>query len=930
MRFERSRCVLASVMSLLVALGPVLQPIVSLAQVPTPTPEQLRMFQSLPQAQKDAILQQLGVGGTSGTGVPLPGAPNDNEIVVQQPGIANADAQSVTKRLQDAARSRDGRIRGGEQLLIDLTFAAAIPNDKPRTAEAERNLGDFRERVLKRNPYELSPTGQLQLPGLEPIPLGGLTSSEAQERLALDPVFRGLTVAVTLLRVDPQGAKALKPYGYDIFRDAANALVPGTDIPVPDEYRVGPGDRLNVQLYGQQSQNVTLPVGRDGTITLPMLGPFNVGGMEFGALRSFLEGRVKKQMSGTQARVTLSELHSARILVLGDAERPGSYVVSSLATATAALFASGGVKTIGSLRSIEIRRGGNLVRKLDLYDVLLKGNTTNDVRLQSGDAVFVPPVGPTAGIDGAVHRPAIYELTHEKTVGELVQLAGGLSPTADATSVTVERIGTNHDRRMVSVNLGTTEGLAFVVQNGDTVRVGAARPVIDNGIVLEGHVYRPGTYAYRPGLRLSDILGSSDDVRPRADFNYVLIRREAPDRKTVSVFSADLLAALAHPGSKDDVALSPRDRIDVFDLVSPRDEVIRPLLEEMNRQARPREPASVVEITGRVNAPGRYPLEPGMRMGDLLRAGGGLQDAAYALKAELTRYEVVGGEQRRSNLELVDLAAIVQGDAAANLELRPYDVLTIHETPEWGRVENITIRGEIRFPGTYRIRRGESLRSVLDRAGGLTTLAFPEGAVFTREELKAREREQIDRLAERMQHDIAALSLEATQTNPGASESLAVGRALLDQLKAAQPAGRLVIDLKKIMLSKEKPDSEVTLRDGDTLAVPRITQEVTVLGEVQAPTSHLYRPGLRRDEVIEMSGGLTARADRARVYVVRADGSVVATPSGWFGSRSTEVRPGDTVVVPFDAEKMRPLPMWTAITTIIYNLAIAATAVARL
>jgi polysaccharide biosynthesis/export protein len=938
MWFERVRRTFAVAVSVLAAVGPALQPLVVKAQ--TPTAEQLKMFQSMPQSQRDAIMQQMGVGGATGAATAPSATTTGSPVIVQQPGIANAEAQAETERAKDTMREREGRIKGGEQLLIeivlpDLTAIARpdrppVPPVEPRKPEVEKSLNELRLRILKGNPYDLSPAGVLQIPGLKPISLAGLTSKEAQQRLALDPALREFTVALTVLRLDPQGAKALKPYGYEIFRDAANALVPGTDIPVPDDYKVGPGDTVNVQLYGQQTGMYSLPVSRDGTISLPTLGPVKVSGMGFASVRSFLEGRVKKQMIGTDAHVSMAELRTARVLVLGDAERPGTYVVAGLSTATSALFASGGVKPIGSLRNIEIRRDGNLVRKLDLYDVLLKGNTANDVRLQSGDVVFVPPIGPTAGIDGAVHRPAIYELAREKTASELVALAGGLSPTADATSVTVERIDSDHDRRMMSLNLGTTDGRSFIVQDGDTVRVATVRPVVDNGILVEGHVYRPGTYAYRPGLRLSDVLPSSDELKPRADLNYVLIRREAPDRKAVSVFSADLMAALAHPGSKDDIALSPRDRVDVFDLISPRDQIVAPLLEEMSRQARPSDPMLVVEITGRVNAPGRYPLEAGMHIADLLRAGGGLQDSAYTLKAELTRYEVVGGEHRRADLRAIDIAAIAQGDAAANLELKPYDVLTIQETPEWGRVENVTIRGEVRFPGTYRIRSGESLRSVLDRAGGLTPLAFPEGAVFTREELKLREREQIERLADRMQHDVAALSLQAAQTNPGATESLAAGRALLDQLKATKPVGRLVIDLRKILASNGGAAGEVTLRDGDILSVPRLTQEVTVLGEVQAPTSHLYRPGLRRDDVIDMSGGLTARADRARVYVVRADGSVVATPSGWFGPRSTEVRPGDTVVVPFDAEKMLPLPMWTAITTIIYNLAIAATAVARL
>lgn len=919
------------------------------AEAQTPTAEQLKLFQSLPADQRAAILQQMGAGagkgaavGASSTGVPG----TDGQVTVQQPGIANADAKETSLRAQEALRS--DRIKGGEQILIEVVLppptasgaptSVTSPQQQPppggallfRSPEVQARLEDLRDRIRKRNPYDLSPSGVLQLPGLDPIALAGLTSKEAQERLALDPALREFTIALTLLRVAPQGVRALKPYGYDIFRDAANALVPGTDIPVPDDYKVGPGDTMSVQLYGQQSQTYSLPVSRDGTISLPELGPIGVGGMTFGAARSLLEGKVRKQMIGTQARVALSDLKSARVLVLGDAERPGSYVVSGLSTATAALFASGGVKAIGSLRNIEIRRNGSLVRRLDLYDVLLRGDTHNDVRLETGDAVFVPPVGTTVGIDGAVRRPAIYELNREATAAEAVLLAGGLDAAADLSSVTVERIQGGRERRIAGLDLSTPEGRKYRVQDGDIIRIGTIPPVIDNGISLQGHLYRPGVVAYHEGIRLSDVIGSVDALKPHADLNYVLIRREAQDRKAISVFSADLSAALAHPHSGDDTALNPRDQISIFDLVSPRDQVVVPLLEEMGRQARPAEPMSVAEVTGRVNAPGKYPLEIGMRVSDMLRAGGGLQDAAYAQTAELTRYDVVDGERRNSSLQTVDIASIMRGDATANLKLQPYDVLTIKQTPEWGRVENVVLRGEVQFPGIYRIRRGETLSSVLKRAGGLTATAFAEGAVFTREELKLREREQLDRLADRLQADIAVLSLQASATNPSASESVAAGRSLLDQLRATKPIGRLVIDLAQSAAAAPGSEAEVMLRSGDELVVPLLTQEVTVLGEVQSPTSHLYRPKLRRDDVISLSGGVTARADKARIYIVRADGSVVAQSSSWMGARATEVRPGDTVIVPFDAEKMRPLPMWTAITTIIYNLAIAATAIGRL
>ena len=946
---DRLRRALAIPLSLLVAIAPMLQPVVASAQ--TPTAEQLKVFQSLPPEQRDAILQQMGIGaGAAGSrGAQAPGTGTSNEIVVKQPGVANAEQQ----RQVDAERAfetANPRIKGGEQLLIELVLPdlaaprgtteitadgrqiirpATRPTVPERRPEEEMRLKDLRERILKRNPYELSRYGVLQLPGLEAVPLAGLTSKEAQERLAIDPALRDFTVGVTLLRVDAQGVKALKPFGYDIFRGAANALVPGTDIPVPDDYKVGPGDTLNVQLYGQKSQTYTLPVGRDGTISFPELGPVNVGGLGFGAARSLLEGRVSKQMIGTQARVSLTDLRLARVLVLGDAERPGSYVVSGLATATAALFASGGVKSIGSLRNIEVKRDGKLIRRLDLYDVLLKGDTANDVRLQTGDAVFVPPVGRTVAIDGEVRRPAIYELNREQTLGELISIAGGLSPDADLAAITLERIEAGKDRRVVSLDLNTAEGRAFGLHTGDLLRVPAIRPNIENGVTVEGHVHRPRTFAYRPGLRLSQVLGTADELKPRADLHYVLVRREEPATRSVSVFSADLAAALAAPGSAADIPLKPRDRISVFDLISPRDRIVEPLLEEMHRQSRPDSLTGMVTISGHVNAPGRYPLEPGMRVADLLRAGGGLEDAAYASVAELTRYDVVGGERRSAQLREVNLAEVLKGNSGADVELQPYDVVTVKQMPEWGRVEEVELLGELRFPGKYYIRRGESLKSVLGRAGGLTSLAFAEGAVFTREELKLREREQLDRLAYRLEADLAALAVQNSQTNPAGAQTLAAGQGLLDQLRTTKPVGRLVVNLNQVMASTETGEGVITLRAGDRLIVPRMTQEVSVLGEVQNPTSHVYRPRLTRDDVIALSGGFTSRADKSRAYVVRADGSVSGGKGWLFRSNNVPVGPGDSVIVPLDAEKMRALPMWTAITTIIYNLAVSVAAIRR-
>jgi protein involved in polysaccharide export with SLBB domain len=393
-------------------------------------------------------------------------------------------------------------------------------------------------------------------------------------------------------------------------------------------------------------------------------------------------------------------------------------------------------------------------------------------------------------------------------------------------------------------------------------------------------------------------------------------------------------AALAAPGSSADVLLMPRDQITVFDLSSSRDRIVQPILDELRTESTAQQPEQVVSVAGRVNVPGQYPLEPGMTVADLVRAGGGLADAAYAGKAELTRYVVVDGGTRRTELMSIDLAAALRGNPTGNVKLQPYDVLSVKEVSQWTNQESVILTGEVRFPGSYTIKPGETLKSVIERAGGLTQYAFPQGAVFTRLELRQREQQQMDQLAQRMKVELGVLALRAVATSSGASAggadgALIVGRSLLQQLQGERAVGRLVINLRRIVRDPANSPYDVIVRNGDELIVPKFEQEVTVIGEVQDPTSHLYNPNLSRGDYTRLSGGFTAQADQKRVYVVRADGSVVANEgSRWFNRGSNvEIQPGDTIVVPINAEQMLPLPFWQAVTGIMYNVAIAAAAV---
>jgi len=624
----------------------------------------------------------------------------------------------------------------------------------------------------------------------------------------------------------------------------------------------------------------------------------------------------------------MGEVRSIRVFVLGEAKRPGSYTITALSTITSGLYAAGGVQTEGSLRQVALMRAGKLVRRLDLYDLLIRGDTSDDAKVLQDDVILIPPVGRTVGVVGEVRRPAIYEIQGESTVSELLELAGGLTPDADRAAIVLTRIDEQQHRVVLPVDL-SAGARSQTLRNGDLLSVARLRPNLDSGILLQGYLFSPGTFAWRPGIRLTDVVHSVDELRPDADIHYLLIRRESPPEDRVSVVSADLAAALAAPGSAADVELMPRDRIMAFDLQSGRDREIRPVLEELRLQGNAEQPSQIVNIGGRVKVPGEYPLEPGMTVRDLIRAGGGTSDGAYAGAAELIRYQVVNGETRRTQLINVDLGAALRGDLTANLKLQPFDTLSVKEVPEWQSQESVTLRGEVRFPGTYAIRRGETLKSVLGRAGDLTPYAFPEGSVFTRDELKRREQEQIDQLADRMQRDVALLALQAAGANQaGAATALSVGQSLLVQLKGAKAVGRLVIDLPRLQKSGVGSTFDVVLRGGDTLAVPRFEQQVTVIGEVQNVTSHLYNPQLTRDDYIALSGGVTRRADRGKIYVVRASGSVLASEgSRWFQHSQTTIKPGDTIVVPLDTEHIPALPLWTQITQIIYQLAVAILAI---
>lgn len=881
------------------------------------TPQQRQMLNALPPAERQRALDALRQMSNERTGA---GQSSINESAEPE----GDESRPGTAREQGGLDDDDVlRADAGGSLVITFTPKAFLTPEE-RTAVTE-------DPVLKRlsgsGAYTLDDSGVLSLQGLEFVPLLGLTEPDIERRLEAEPFLRNFDISVRILETQATGRDALRPFGYELFETDDSSFEAPQSGPVPPDYVLGPGDSVRVQLFGNVNGIYEFEVTRDGILNLPEIGPVTVAGIPFSEFRKDLNQRVAEMLIGTQVSVTMGPLRTIRVFVLGDVQRPGSYVVSGLSTISSALYRSGGISEVGSLRRIQLKRNGQRVTTLDLYDLLLEGDTSNDRRLQPGDVIFVPPIGPTVGVGGAVVRPAIYEASDGATVGDVIELAGGLSPVAFAEGARLERIGRDRTRQVLTVDLTADDQSQRRIMAGDILLVPEVLPDLENTVSLSGHVQRPGPYQWSEGMRLTDLIRSPAELKPGVDDAYILIRRERVRGEPIQVLSADLGAAFRAPGSVEDVRLESRDTVHVFSLSFGRQRVVSPLMDELELQATFDMPFQRVEVVGYVRAPGEYPLEPGMRVSDLIRAGGSLAEEAYTLRAELTRYTVEGGTVRQSEVVNVDLDSILRGDVGNDLILAPHDNLSVTRVPEWDTDWSVTLEGEVRFPGEYRIRRGETLSSVLVRAGGLTAAAFPEGAVFLRESLKEREQEQVELLARRLEADLASLSLAAVDTS--GAEALATGQALLEQLRGYEPVGRLVLNVEHLAAKHAGGANEVELRDGDRLMIPQRSQVVTVIGEAQQNTSHLHQDGLTRDDYIDLSGGLTRRADKKLIYVVRASGAVVTgNRSRWLGSgQRLAIQPGDTIVVPLETDRIRSLTFWASVTQILYQGAIALAAI---
>lgn len=764
--------------------------------------------------------------------------------------------------------------------------------------------------------------GQLSLPGDAIVP--------AQLPDALEAAAPPDTLAAT--EEDTVAEAPLPRFGINLFDETVSTFAPTDDVLVDESYRLGVGDELNIQLFGKENEEWVLQVGRDGELKFPRLGPLTLAGLTFDDARGLIQSRIESELIGVSAVVTMGRLRAINVFMAGEVRVPGAYSMSSLATVTQALFQAGGVSDIGSMRNIQVRRAGRIVGTFDLYDLLMRGDPSGDMRLRTGDVVFVPPYAGLVEVGGEVRRPASYEIIGDESLAEVIAMAGSLTSQAYPASSTLQRVVDNLNV-VLTVDLSKSAELAKAVRDGDRITVPSTPDVAAKSIQLVGAVQRPGAYGWSPGMRVSDLIRDARvDLQESADLSYALVVRETNARREISVTPFSIFKALSEPRGADDPELDEYDRIVVVskpkseqteaDQFS-RETLLAPLLDQLRAQSSDQEPVQVFFVLGAVKAPGAYPLSPGLTVADMITAAGGLRDSAYLHAGELRSVTVIDDNQVNPSIQSIDLEDVLRGEAKFPVKGR--DTLFVREFDEWSPTASVQLSGEFVFPGTYLISRGETLRDVIQRAGGLKRGAFFEGAEFSRRSIAAREEQQAREFAQKIRRSYAASML----TEEVAKTSYAELEGIVGVLESSSGNGRLLIDLRAIMTD---PSVDIALEDGDTLLVPKQNDTVTVVGEVHRPSTHKHLSELNIDDYLMLSAGLTSRADAGGIYIVRANGQVTTVEKDWwrFDAGRRRVNPGDTIVVPVNVRHKESIARWREVTQILYQSVISIVAVGRL
>jgi protein involved in polysaccharide export with SLBB domain len=742
-------------------------------------------------------------------------------------------------------------------------------------------------------------------------------------------------------------------FGADLFRQVPSTFAPLDLTPVPSNYVVGPGDELRIRVWGQVTFQANVRVDRSGEVYLPRVGPVHVSGLAFSELQGQLQRAVGAQFKNFQLIVDLGQIRAIQVYTSGQARHPGLYTISGLSSLLDALFASGGPSVRGSLRRIELRRDGKLVSVFDLYSLLTAGDRSTDVKLQSGDVIFIPAVGPQVAVTGSVRSPSIYELKPGETLKDLLSDAGGASAVAAATRISVGRIADHRDLRTIDVSFDDA-GLNTPLADGDLVHVYSIVPRFQQTVTLRGNLANPGKFSWHDGMRISDLIPDKESLLTRSYWwKRAQLGLPAPEFEP-----SDNLSLMRQPtepytlppaGSRRPVAGSEQyGQNSLFPPGDPRNQANQQGYQQQYpqqgyqqdyQQGYPQ--GSQQDYGAQQQAqPGQdYPYQPGpfQRRETRIAQGSGLAEGS---EDQDSNVQMVNGVPQRPRTEVrfltpeidwdyavierlnrdtlktqiipFDLGRLVlQHDDSQNLELQPGDVVTIFSEadirlPVAQQSKLIKLEGEFAHAGAYSAQPGETLRQLVQRAGGLTDHAYLYGSEFRRESTRRLQQQRIDDyirgLDMQMQRSSLAFAASASAQDVASGVSARSNQQdILSQLRQLRASGRIVLEF--------KPDSsgadgipDIALENGDTFIVPSRPVNINVIGAVYDQNSFLFNPTRNVNEYLHLAGGPSRSADAKHAFIIRANGEVVAkeaTSGVWSNPfPNLLLNPGDSIVVP--------------------------------
>jgi protein involved in polysaccharide export with SLBB domain len=814
---------------------------------------------------------------------------------------------------------------------LNYTVFLGIESGKPSKKINVGTASNYKLRELKNNQVyyvqvqALSRDKKVKLTSGEErfIPI-----SDEESGSSLEKTFARESVTLQdKIEVRPLKRK-LRQFGYDFFKNsqATNAYL--ETLPVGSDYIIGPGDSLRIDLWGAIQARYETNVDRNGEISIPKVGNVKVWGLGYEQAKDVINKTISRIYKNYDLNVTMGRLRAIQVFVVGEVREPGTYSVSSLATTINALSSAGGPSFNGSLRKINLLKKGKVVQQIDLYEMFLYGDRSKDVRLENGDTLFVPVIGPVVAVAGEIKRPGIYEMKERTTLPQVLAMAGGITAAGDTGRLQIERIEGNSARIVLDYEpkgkLLETDLAGVEISDRDMVKVFSVNEAVRQVVTLTGNVTRPGEYQLRAGMRITDIITSFAALLPDSYPAAAEVTRLAPPDMHKEVLSFNLTRALAgDPG--ENIPLQEQDTIKVF-----------------SRWEMQEKPA--VSINGQVVNPGSYMFYPRMTVRDLVTAAGSLKRNAALNNAELTRIVISNGKAKATRIG-IDLEKALSGDPRQNMELQTDDALIVRGIVDWLEASDrfVTLKGEVKYPGVYSITKGERLDSVLARAGGYSDKAYLKGAKFTRKSVQEDQQKRMNEVIARTEKDILQKQGELAMLSASREELEATGAVLggmkqvLDKLKRVKAEGRVVIRLASLDELPKTP-YDLELQGGDTLDIPQTPSVVNVMGQVYNQATLVYTPLKNVGFYMKKSGGPTRDAEESEMYLIKADGSVVSrqqsslglqwdenTRSWTFGGfMSAVMDPGDTLVVPQRLERIAWMREIRDITTILSQIALTA------